>query len=158
MRDHEWKQYFRRGFEDRGLFTATVVGMLRDIRGASPKDRPACSASFGGFVRNCRTHIRIVLARAVIEQLGITPTQHVASFVMKWLFGVAASTTTLDWFFADPGRNASVKHMKQARVLLGARGDQVSRYQGLYQWYCAELQRRIGRIRGRQKRGRRASE
>jgi hypothetical protein len=154
MLDREWKRYFRSGFEAGGRFTVTVAGMLRDIRAASPQDRPAYAASFGGFVRNCRTHVRIVLTRALIGQLGITPTQHVASFVMKSLFGVAASTATLDWFFADSSRDASVKHMSQARLILAQRGDQIERFRGLYLWFCAELQRRIGRIRGRLKKNR----
>lgn len=150
MLDREWKQYFKFGVEVGGLFNAAVADMLLEIQTASPKDRPAYAASFGGFVRGCQTHVRIVLARAMIRELHITPTQHVASFVMRSVFGRAASTATLDQHFAVPSRDASVKYMDAARLILARRDVQAIRYARLYEWYCGELKRRIMLLRVRQ--------
>ena len=144
MRNREWKEYFRREMHDTECkFESTVQAMLQGIREAEPKDRPALAASFGGFVRSHQSGARLVLAKAMMEQLHITTTQHVACMVMKTVFGTAASTNTLDACFAKSGRTANEKHVETARQALHQHPDQVKRYAGLYRWYCGALNRRI---------------
>lgn len=148
MRDRDWKERFRAWlYHPAYQFEPVVRSMLLDIREAEQKDRPALAASYGGFIRSHQGGARIILAKAMMEQLHITTTQHVAFFVMKEVFKSAASTEALNASFAKSGRTANERHMTAARKVVHARQDQVGRYAGLYRWYCRLLDRRLASIK-----------
>lgn len=128
-------------------FESAVRAMLEAIRTAGAGDRPRRAAQFGGLLRRERNHARTLLASALMQELGIEPTQHVGRMIMRLTFNTAASTAWLDKF-ALPGRDASVKHMDRAREVLGGHPEIVRQYARRYAWFCRELKRHVRRLRG----------
>lgn len=146
MRDTDWMGLCQRHFTA-PAFEATVRQLLDAIRHASSAtERARRAAELGGFLRRERSHARMLLAAALMKDLAIEPTQHVASVVMSKAFGTAASTASLD-AFALPGRDASEKHMTEARIALARCPEQVEAYGNRYSWYCRELKKHIARLR-----------
>lgn len=78
---------------------------------------------------------RLKLAAKLIEELGVTSTQHVGAYVMRKCFAIAARTATLDDRFAQRGRRATVKYMDEARAKVDRADAQVERYRSVYDWY-----------------------
>lgn len=147
MRDDEWIYLCREHFKSAD-FEQTARDLLRAIREASEIERPRVAAQYGGFLRRERSHARVLLAGALMRDLAIEPTQHVASMIMLQAFDMAASTAELDRF-ALPGRDASVKHMDRARAIVDGNPLVVARYALRYLWFCDELKQQIARLRGR---------
>jgi hypothetical protein len=147
MRDGEWKKLFISALRDLD-HVAAIKFHLEMIRTAETlPERQAAAGAYGGFRRNSRSWARCKLAGAMMEQLQITPTLHVAKFVMRKTFGQAAGNDELDRRFAKRGRDATEKFMDEARKILAMRPDQVTRYTGLYEWFCRAEKNECTRIR-----------
>lgn len=145
METAQWKAISLAHFEDT-KFRRAAADFLQAIWEASEKDKPRKAAEFGGFMRRQRTMARLVLADALMTELGIVQTQHVANLVMTFTFGTAARTAVLDRF-AEPGRDAGDKYTKPARASLARRPDLVLHFSQLYNWFCQELKNQIRKIR-----------
>lgn len=151
MRDRDWKRRFLADLDDIN-FQQAMRFHLQEIREAEDlPERQSAAGAYGGFRRNTRSRVRCDLARAMMEQLHITPTLHVAKFVMRQAFGMAASNEELDRRFAKTGRDATEKFMDEARKILASRPDQVARYGGLYEWFCRAEKRTARQIQQRMK-------
>lgn len=148
MREHEWMAKCNARF-DSVEFVKAVNAHLTAIREAENKREWAREAGrFGGFLRSMRSLARVELVEALIKELAIEPTQHVAFMLMKRAFGQAAETATLD-HFATPGRDASEKHMDAARAAATKRSEVVEHYGALYAWYLKRLDLVIATLKGR---------
>jgi hypothetical protein len=147
MRDGEWKRLFINALRDLD-HVAAIKFHLEMIRTAETlPERQAAAGAYGGFRRVSRSWARCKLAGAMMDQLHITPTLHVAKFVMQKTFGQAAANDELDRRFAKRGRDATVKFMDEAREILAQRPDQVARYSGLYAWFCRAEKSECNRLR-----------
>lgn len=146
--DLEWKNYFKEKLDDPVTdFVATTTSMLIAIREASAKDKVRLAPKFGGFLRRLRCAARIDLTKGILQQLEITSTQHVASLVMKRLFKTAADIAVLNRHFALAGRDATEKYTAAAAFALDNAPGEVTRYADLYNWYDAELKRRVDQLK-----------
>lgn len=126
---------------------AATTAMLVAIRDASAEDKTRLAPKFGGFLRRLRCTARVDLTKGILQQLGITSTQHVASMVMKRLFKTAADIAVLNQHFALAGRDATEKHTAAASLALDNAPDVVQRYAELYSWYNDELKRRVDHLK-----------
>lgn len=144
---HEWVASCNGRF-DSVEFAKAVQAHLAAIRDAPTiRERAREAGRFGGFMRATRSAARIELAMAMILELGVEPTQHVASMLMLRAFGQAAETATLD-YFATPGRNASEKYMDAARTAAAQQPSVIARYGQMYGWYIDRLALVIARLKG----------
>lgn len=142
--DLEWKNYFKEQLDDPGAdFVADTTAMLVAIREANAEEKIRLAPKFGGFLRRLRSAARIDLTKGILQQLELTSTQHVAFMVMKRLFKTGADVAVLNRHFALTGRDASEKHTAAASLALDNASDEVKRYAELYNWYNAELTRRV---------------
>lgn len=130
------------GFIDAIKAHSTAIRNAQD-----PSERAREAGRFGGFLRLTRSAARLALAEALIVELGVVPTQHVASMLMKETFGEAAETATLDRF-ATPGRDASEKHMHEARAATVKHAAVLTRYGSMYAWYVERLDTVVASLRG----------
>jgi hypothetical protein len=147
MQPHEWMTKCEHCFVD-PVFKAFVRDQLAAIHNATTTQEKARFAGrFGGYLRSLRSAARLELAEALMRELAIARTQHVAYMLMKQAFGEAAETATLDRF-AKPGRDASEKHMEEARVAAAAQPRVLARYAGMYHWYVERLALHIARLKG----------
>jgi hypothetical protein len=146
VRDREWIKRFRAELEDDD-FRRLVLSHLDRIRSAAPKDRPAEAASFGGLLRSLRCRCRINLAQSLIGELKITPTLHVAKYVMRQAFGEAAANTSLQRNFAQSGRDATEKYMNAARRTVVAHPALIEQHSRLYEFYCNALKRAVKKLK-----------
>lgn len=130
-------------------FVKTATAHLEAIRTAPDlRERAREAGRFGGFVRGMLSLARVELAEALIQELAVEPTQHVAFMLMKRAFSQAAETATLNQF-AKPGRDASEKHMDAARAAATKRPDVIARYRKMYVWYDKRLDAVIGALRAK---------
>ncbi|WP_371765582.1 hypothetical protein [Massilia sp.] len=136
-------------------FETFVLDQLKTIRTApTASDRARYAGSFGGFLRSARSSARLELAEAMMKELAVETTQHVAFMLMKKAFGQAAKTATLDRF-AKSGRDASEKHMSEACAAAADKEHLVERYGGMYAWYIKRLALQIARIKRKDSRSQR---
>lgn len=146
MRDKDWKRLFLGALEDIEHQQA-IRFHLRQIREAKElPERQAAAGAYGGFRRSTRAWARCRLATAMMQDLHITPTLHVAKFVMRQTFGMAVANELLNRRFAKHGRDATEKFMDDARKILATQASQVARYGGLYAWFCKVEQRTTRKI------------
>lgn len=135
-------------------FAKAVEAHLAAIRDAPTiRDRAREAGRFGGFMRAMRSAARLELAKAMIRELEVEPTQHVASMLMLRAFEQAAETATLD-YFAKPGRDASKKYMDAARTAAAQQPGVIARYGHMYDWYIDRLDLVIARLKGKKARPR----
>jgi hypothetical protein len=147
MLDKEWKRLFLGALEDIEHQQA-VRFHLRQIREAEELPaRQSAAGAYSGFRRSTRAWARSRLATAMMEELHITPTLHVAKFVMRRTFGMAVANDVLNHHFAMHGRDSTEKFMENARKILAAHLGQVARYGALYAWFCKVEHRTARKIR-----------
>jgi hypothetical protein len=147
MQPHEWMTKCEQCFAD-PVFQAFVRDQLAAIHNATTmQEKGRFAGRFGGYLRSLRSAARLELAEALMRELAIEPTQHVAYMLMKQAFRRAAETATLDRF-AKSGRDASEKHMEEARVAAAARPRVIARYASMYQWYVDRLDLHIAKLKG----------
>lgn len=148
MQLEEWTTKCERRFTDPD-FAAFVQDQLATIRNApTRREKGRLAGAFGGHLRVNRSGARLELAEAMMRELAVEPTQHVAYMLMKKAFGQAAETATLDRF-AKPDRDASEKHMKSARAAAAAQPSILRRYASMYKWYVQRLDLHIARLKGK---------
>ena len=158
MGDREWKRFFLAEMTD-VHYEQAVRFQLQQIQEAiGLNERQSAAGTYRRFRRITRNRARCILAKAMMEQLNITPTLDVAKFViakfvMQHTFGQTAANEKLDRRIPKRGSDISEKFMDEARTILTQRGDQVARYGGLYEWFCRLEDRTVERIKRKLQQG-----
>jgi hypothetical protein len=134
-------------------FTDAVNACLDNIEEAeTAQELGKHCGIFGGLLRRHREQARLGLAEALMRELRIEPTIHVAIMIMNDAFGQIAHIGEIDALFARPGRVRDTQHlMTQAKRKIAA--DKASsdaafeRYGKLYSRYTFIQKARVKEIK-----------
>lgn len=148
MQDKEWIDRWHARLRAQP-FTQAVNDHLDAIQEAeSVTELGRRLGQFGGYLRRQRERTRLDLTEALIKELAVTPTFHVARMLMVECFGKIVHNEALVEWFALPGRTHDTQHlMDLARHALAKHPHARARYRGLHDYYGKALKLRVKEIK-----------
>lgn len=130
-------------------FAAEIADLLAAIDAVADDGRARLSAlmRLRHAVALHEARARVALTHALIQQLQVVSTVHVARYLMRAACGQGVRNDWLVDAFALRGRRAVVKYMQDAVDALAAQPDLAPRYRAWYDWYRRLVARRVRELR-----------